>query len=90
VVAQALDRRDLALDRVRECDAGESRHAVDLDRTGAAVALVARDLRPGQAELLAQGVGEARPDGNVEDVLAAVDGQAHFAHEDVTATVSAI
>ena len=90
MLAQALDRRHLALDRVRERDAGEPRHAVDLDGAGAAVALVAGDLRPGQPELLAQDVREARPDRRVEDVLAAVDRQPQLAHADVTATVSAI
>ena len=50
MVAQALDRRHLALDRVRERDAREPRHAVDLHRAGAAVALVAGDLRAGQPE----------------------------------------
>src|SRR5262249_13177749 len=90
VLAQPFDRRHLALDRVRERDAREPRHAVDLDGAGAAVALVARDLRSRQLELLAQHVREARADGGVEDVLLAVDGEAELAHAEVTATVSAI
>ena len=90
MLAQPFDRRHLALDRVRERDARESRHAVDLDGAGAAVSLVARDLRSRQPELVAQDVREARPDGRVEHVLAAVHGQAQLAHVEVTATVSAI
>src|SRR5204863_363406 len=90
VLAKPLDRRHLAVDRVRERDTGEPRHAVDLDCAGAAVPLVARDLRPRQAELLPQDVRETRPDRSVEDVLAAVHREAQLAHVDVTATVSAI
>src|SRR6185437_4510070 len=65
VLAEPLDRRHLAVDRVRERDAREPRHAVDLHGAGTAVALVAGDLRPGQAELLPQNLREARPDGSV-------------------------
>ena len=54
------------------------------------MSLVARDLRPGQPELLAQDVRKTRSDGHVEDVLASVHGEAQLAHEEVTATVSAI
>src|SRR5262249_12672219 len=90
MVAQALDRRDLAVDTVRERDARELRHAVDLDGARPAMALVARDLRPRQADLLAQDVGAARAPGDVEHVLLAVHRQVDFAHRDVTATVSAI
>ena len=90
MLAQTLDRRHLALDRVREGDARETRHAVDLDGAGTAVTLVAGDLRPGQSQLLAEDVREARPDWRVEDVLFAVHGEADFAHVAVTATVSAI
>jgi hypothetical protein len=90
MLAQALDRRHLALDRVREGDARESRHAVDLDGAGAAVTLVAGDLRPGEPEPLAQDVCQARSDRRVEDVLAAVHRQPQLVHVDVTATVSAI
>ena len=55
VVAQALDRRHLAVaDGVRERDAREHRHAVELHGARAAVALAAGDLRPGQAEVVAQ------------------------------------
>jgi len=90
MVAEPLDRRHLAVDSVRERDAGEPRHAVDLDGARAAVTFVACDLRSGQPELLAQHVREARPDRCVEDVLAAVHGQPELAHVDVTATVSAI
>src|SRR5205085_1267738 len=90
VLAKPLDRRHLAVDRVRERDAREPRHAVDLDGAGAAMPLVACDLRPRQAKLLSQDVRETRPDRSVEDVLAAVHGEAQLAHVDVTATVSAI
>ena len=88
VVAQALDRRHLAVaDRVHERDAREHRYAVELDRAGAAVALAAGDLRAGQAELVAQGVGERRPDRGVDLVAAAVDAQ--LRQPTVTARMSA-
>ena len=51
---------------------------------------VAGDLRSGEAELVAQDLGEARPDRHVEDVLATVHREPQIAHEEVTATVSAI
>ena len=68
----------------------EPRHAVNLDGAGAAMPLVAGDLRPRQPELLAQDVRKARPHRRVEHVLAAVHGQPELAHIEVTATVSAI
>ena len=76
VLAQPLDRRHLAAaDRVDERDAREHGHAVELDRAGAAVALVARDLRPRQAEVVAQHVRERAPDRRVDLVGVAVDRQ---------------
>ena len=90
VVAQPLDRRHFAVDRVRERDAGEPRHTVDLHGARAAMSLCARDLRPRQAESVAKDGREARPDRGVEDVLLAVDFEPDLAHAVVTATVSAI
>ena len=62
MVAQAFDRRHLAfVDRVDERDAGERGHAVEQHRAGAAVAFVAADLRPRQAEVVAQDDASERP-----------------------------
>ena len=41
-------------------------HAVHQHGAGAAVALVAGDLRPGQPEVVAQGLGERRADRRVD------------------------
>jgi hypothetical protein len=77
MVAQALDRRHLAAgDGVDERDAGEHRHPVELHGAGAAVPLAARDLRPRQAEVLAERLGERPPDRCLELVLVAVDAEA--------------
>ena len=74
VVARALDRRHLAgAHGVDERDAREHGHAVELDRAGAAVALAAGDLRPRQAEVVAQGLRERPPDRSVERVVVSVD-----------------
>jgi hypothetical protein len=54
------------LDGVHERDAGEHRHAVELHRARAAVALAAGDLRAGQPEVLAQRLGERAPDRGVD------------------------
>jgi len=55
MVAQALDRRHAPTgDAVGERDARKCRLAVDEHRARAAVTLVARDLRPRQADVLAQ------------------------------------
>ena len=76
VLAQALDRRHLALaDRVGERDAGEDGHAVELDGAGAAVTLAAGDLRPRQAEVVPEHVRERAPDRRVDLVGVAVDRQ---------------
>ena len=71
MLAQPLDRRHLALDEVRERDARERRHAVDLHGAGAAVALVARDLRAGEPEPLAQHVRQALAERRVDGVAPA-------------------
>ena len=74
VVAQSLDRRHLPVaDRVDECDAGQHRHTVELDGAGAAMALAAGDLRPRQAEIVAEDVSERAPDVRVERVVVTVD-----------------
>src|SRR5207247_9876783 len=54
MLSQPFDRGHVAAHGVRKRDAREDRRAVDLDRAGAAMSLVARDLRPGEAELLAK------------------------------------
>src|SRR5712691_13274182 len=67
MVAQRLDRRHLArADRVRERDARQRRHALELNRARSAVTLVAGDLRAGEAEILAQHLSERTPEGDVE------------------------
>ena len=77
VVAKPLDRRHLAsADGVDERDAGEHRHAVQLHGAGTAVTLAARDLRPGQAEVLAQRLRERASDRRVELVVVTVDAEA--------------
>ena len=53
----------------------EHGHAVELDGARAAVALAAGDLRPGQAEVLAQRLGERPADRRVERVVVAVDAE---------------
>ena len=74
MVAQAFDRRHLALaDGVHERDAREHRHAVELHRAGAAVPLAAGDLRAGQSEVLAQGLGQGAADRGVDLAGRAVD-----------------
>jgi hypothetical protein len=80
VVPQPLDRRHLALaDRVNERDAREHGHAVELHRARAAVAFRAGDLRAGQAELLAQSLGERQPDRRVDLKDSPVHAQAQHA-----------
>src|ERR671934_512341 len=81
MVAQPFDRRHLPLpDHVDERDAGERGDAVELDCAGAAVALVAGDLRPGQAEILAQHLRERPADRRVDVVAVAVDRQRYLIH----------
>src|SRR4029077_4667091 len=63
MVTQTLDRGDLTVDVVGERDARQHRYAVDLHRARSAMPLVARDLRAGEAKLLAEELREARPDG---------------------------
>jgi hypothetical protein len=77
MVPQALDRGHLALaDRVHERDAAEGRDAVELDRARAAVTFAAGDLRPRQAEVLAQRLGQGAADGCLELVVVTVDAEA--------------
>jgi hypothetical protein len=74
MVAQALDRRDLALaDGLRERDARERGRAVEEDGAGAAVPFAAGDLRPRQPEVVAERLGKGLQDGAVDRVAAAVD-----------------
>jgi len=73
VIAETLDRRHLAVDGVHERDARERRDAVDEDGAGAAVTLAARDLRPGQPDVLAQDLRERATDGGLDRVPTAVD-----------------
>ena len=61
VVAEPLDRHDLrALGLHRQHQAGAHRVAVDDDRTGAAHPMLTADMRAGQAEPVAQAIGEGR------------------------------
>ena len=74
MVAQSFDRRDLgAVDRVHEGDAREHRRSVHEHRARTAVALAARDLRAGQAEVLTEDLCKRAPDGCVDGVRVAVD-----------------
>src|SRR5439155_22618594 len=73
MVAKTLDGRHLAgADGVHERDAGQRRHAVELHGAGTAVSLATRHLRPGEAEVLTQDLGERPPDRRVEGVRLAV------------------
>src|SRR5438105_1200074 len=56
-----------------ERDAREHRDAVDQHRARAAMALAARDLRAGEAEIFAQHLRERAADRSVDLVTAAVD-----------------
>ena len=73
VVAKALDRRYLPLDRVDEGEARQHRDAVELDGAGAAVAFVAGNLRPRQPELVAEHLGEGGADLGLDRVPLTVD-----------------
>ena len=73
VLAQALDRRHLALDPVHERDAREHRHAVDEHGAGPAMPLVAGDLRAGQAQIGRAAPPRASARRGVDLVAAAVD-----------------
>jgi hypothetical protein len=74
VLAQALDRRHLALaDSLRERDARERGRAVEEDRARTAVTFAAGDLRPRQPEIVAERLGKGLQDGAVDRVAAAVD-----------------
>ncbi len=76
-VGQPLDGGDLAVDRGhREHQARPHRPAVDEHRAGAADAVLAADVGAGQAEVVAQRVGEQPPGGYGDVVRDAVDVQA--------------
>src|SRR5205085_12019405 len=76
VPGEALDRDDLgALVRDGEREAGVGAAAVDQDRAGAALPVVAGLLRAGQAESLAQEVEQGGPRVDLQRVLLAVDAQ---------------
>src|SRR5919109_3208022 len=78
---ETLDRRDLApvgLDR--EHGARLHREPVEVDRAGAAERRVAADLRPGEAEVVAEEVDEQRPGLDLRLVPDAVDGQCYRYH----------
>jgi hypothetical protein len=62
VVREPLDRRDVGAVRLDgEHGAGLHRHPVEMHGAGAALGGVAGDLRPGQAEAVADEVDEERP-----------------------------
>ena len=77
VVGQALDGDDLAaLDLTGRDQTGTHRHAVEADRAGAALALLAGVLRAGQPHALAQDVQQALALPHVVGLLlTAVDGE---------------
>ena len=56
-------------------EAGAGLLAVDEHRAGAAIARIAADLGSGQAEFVAQGIGEPRDRRNVERDRLAIDGE---------------
>ncbi len=73
---QALDGRDLAADRGGgRREAGADGSAVEQHRAGAAVARIAADLGAGEAQHLAQRVGEAPGRLDAQPCRRAVDGQ---------------
>src|ERR687888_802740 len=87
---EALDRRDLAavgLDR--EHGAGLHRVPVEMDRAGAAERRVAADLRPGEAEVVAEEVDEQRPRLDLRLVPDAVDGERNRYHQASSQTSAA-
>src|SRR5262245_31959426 len=62
VGGKALNRGDAgAILHDRQCQAGVNTPAVDQDRAGAALAMVAAFLRAGQAEAVAQRIEQRRP-----------------------------
>ena len=73
-LGEPLDRRDLrAVPHDGQGQAGIDPPAVDQDRAGPALAVVAALLGPGQAEVLAEGVEQGRPGGDVQLPADAVD-----------------
>src|ERR671930_2012899 len=82
VVGETLDRRDLAAVGL-DCEHGARLHgaAVEMDRAGAADRRVAADLRPGQAEVVAQEVDEQRPRLDLRLAPDAVDGERYRYHQ---------
>src|SRR2546425_6232591 len=74
-VRQTLDRRDVVPIRLDgEHQAGAHRLAVQQHRTGAAHAVLASNVRAGEAQLVAQEVGEEQPRLHRTLVARAVDG----------------
>ena len=81
VVVEAFDGAHVgAVAGDREGDAGARRRAVDLQRAGAADALLAAEMGPGQALLLAQEVGKMRARLDVGSTGLAVDDQGDRRH----------
>ena len=75
-LGEPLDGGDLAsVGRDREHQAGAHRPAVDQHRAGAAHAVLAADVGAGEAEVVAQRVGEQPPGRHAHRVRGAVDGQ---------------
>ena len=82
VLGEPLDRRHLAPVRLDgEHRARLDRLAVEQDRAGAARRRVAADVRPGQAEALAQDVDEELPRLDLELVPRAVDRDRDLSHD---------
>jgi hypothetical protein len=74
IARQALDRRHLAtLAADRERQAGQHASPVHPHRAGAARALITPLLRPGQIEVLPQGVEQAHPRLQVDHAPLTVD-----------------
>ena len=88
-VRQALDGADLAsLGLHREHQARAHRFAVDQHRAGAADAVLAADMGPGLAAIVADGIDQGAPRIDAHAVTASVDGEGDLAFLDHAAACS--
>src|SRR5262245_66068814 len=84
VARETFDGGDLrALGLHREHEARAHCRAVDQHRAGAADAVLAADMRAGEAEVMAQAVGERQPRLDADFDLFAVDFES-YGHGDLT------
>ena len=76
----ALDREEIVPVRLDgEHEAGAHGQAVDQDGAGAAHAMLASQMRAGEAELVAQEIGERETDLDLFLIAGAVDGERDLA-----------